>query len=156
MYSHKVFILIVFSAIMAICFCDEDETTPNPADLGFTFDRSDCKDQNLFRGDEPSTTDTVHLTTDYLNNVLTVTMVNLYWNCCPEFRYEKEAKRNVITIYTKDYAIDHCHCMCHFDLMTEITGLTKGDYTIKYIIDHEWKDQNVGQFDTLTTTCSIP
>lgn len=55
---------------------------------------------------------------------------SVYINCCCSLRFDVSIALDSITIIQLDTAKSWCRCICPFDLVTSITGLTAGTYFV--------------------------
>jgi hypothetical protein len=64
---------------------------------------------------------------------LTLKHVNAGFNCCPgDITAQIDITGNVITVVELENQTG-CHCLCLYDLDYEVTNLTPGQYTVRFV-----------------------
>jgi len=154
-------LLLLFMGLLILA-C---ENTNEPSGVEYpaiTFTQSEClpiDNETAKRSvsDEPQ--DSRSLVVWMQGDTLVVKLQTLYWNCCPEFEVVSAIDLQQpprINLVLKDNAEDHCRCVCHFDVTTYMTAVPPGEYQIFYVIDYEWQGSDVGVYDTLIATITVP
>jgi hypothetical protein len=52
-------------------------------------------------------------------------------NCCARFKFAFEQQGNVLTFTKVDTSLYACRCICRFDLVAQVSGLTAGEYSVR-------------------------
>jgi hypothetical protein len=60
-----------------------------------------------------------------------VTHKNAFYNCCSSIMTKVERTSEGFNLYEYDIAIYGCRCMCYFDIITTIYGVSPGAYLIR-------------------------
>lgn len=56
------------------------------------------------------------------------------WNCCATIVFDLEAHSDTFDLYESEtYEMGPCDCICCFDLLTTITGVSPGGYLVRVL-----------------------
>ncbi len=100
---------------------------------GFTSQQSECKSENRQKSFSPDS-----IIIQVTGNDLQITHQDAYYNCCSILKSDVLIEGFQVKVYEKESG-DPCHCMCYFDLFTNIYGLLAGNYTVSvYNADGEY------------------
>ena len=100
---------------------------------GYDSHQSECKSEIR---QKPFSPDSIII--QVTGNDLQITHQDAYYNCCSILKSEVLIEGFQVKVYEKESG-DPCHCMCYFDLVTNIYGLPSGTYTISvYNADGEY------------------
>jgi hypothetical protein len=91
---------------------------------GYDSHQSECKNENKQKSFSPDS-----IIIQVTGNDLQITHQNAYYNCCFILKSEVLIEGFQVKVYEKESG-DPCHCMCYFDLVTNIYGLLGGNYII--------------------------
>ena len=113
---------------------DDDDDVPGIQGIS----HSDCKDGSMPPDKKEETWDE-DIAFSYEDSVLTVTHVNVEFNCCMDHvDVTMEIQDFEITLYEVEVTPDPCWCICPFDVETEIANLPPGTYTVDIYANGEY------------------
>ena len=126
------------------CGCAEKSTPPRPLELSFLqsdcrqgsettpgeSSQSTCLDHSLGAGAGLfSSVEIVRFAAGH--DTILVYHDSASFNCCSLIRFDVEAHDTVLEFFEVDTAHGLCDCMCHFDLASFVSGLSRGMYTAR-------------------------
>jgi hypothetical protein len=130
---------VIFILIISNCN-DREITLPNDVPMGEMLTRSDCRVWTAkYNNDFMAVNDCIEY--KYHGDTLILYHINAGLNCCPDSSAKVYVRGDTIEI--DELPIEgHCHCLCLYELVYQITNLPEDSYHLLV------KEQNIRSGDS--------
>jgi hypothetical protein len=109
-----------------------EESIGTMAEVAFEALQGECK-TGLFKGAPEASVDTLadSVLVWYSANTVWVMHKNAYENCCSAILGEVVQTLEGFDVFEQDTSTNLCYCLCYFDIVTTIEGVSSGVYLIR-------------------------